>query len=125
MVKGVKPQLRTDKDAISYTKRVPEWLSPDAKKEWRRIMPLLIERKVVTEADMGSVENYVVSIGRIREIEREIQAKGLTPQLFRMQNQAAATARQLAAELGLTPVSRARPVIRDDKNEDELGEFDL
>jgi P27 family predicted phage terminase small subunit len=124
-VKGAKPQLKTDKDAISYAKRVPDWLSPDAKKEWRRIMPLLIERKILTDADMGSVENYCVSIGRIRETERLIQKDGLTPQLFRMQNQAAATARQLAAELGLTPVSRARPVIRDDQPEDEFAEFDL
>jgi P27 family predicted phage terminase small subunit len=122
-MKGAKPHLRTDKDAIAYTKRVPEWLSPDAKREWRRIMPMLIERKILTEADMGSVENYCVAIGRAREIERLIQSEGLTPQLFRMQNQAAATARQLAAELGLTPVSRSRPIVSDDAEpeDDPLG----
>lgn len=124
-MKGAKPQLRTDKDAIAYTKRAPEWLSPDAKKEWRRIMPLLIDRKILTDADMGSVENYCTMISRVREVERLIQSEGLTPALFRMQDKAAVTARQLAAELGLTPVSRARPVIRDDKADDELAEFDL
>lgn len=122
-MKGAKPHLRTDKDAIAYTKRVPEWLPPDAKKEWRRIMPLLIERKILTEADMGSVENYCVAIGRGREIERKIQSDGLTPQLFRMQDKAAQTSRQLAAELGLTPVSRSRPIVSDDAEpeDDPLG----
>lgn len=122
-MKGVKPAPRTDKDAITYTKRVPEWLSPDAKREWRRIMPLLIERKILTDADMGSVENYCVSIARVREIERLIQSEGLSAPLFRMQDKAAATARQLAAELGLTPVSRSRPMISDDAEpeDDPLG----
>jgi P27 family predicted phage terminase small subunit len=127
MVRGVKPTMRTDKAAISYTPRVPAWLSADAKTEWRRIMPLLIERKVVTDADMGSVENYCVSIGRVREIERLIQAEGgaIDARLFRMQDKAAQTARQLAAELGLTPVSRSRPVIRDDRPDDEIDALDI
>jgi P27 family predicted phage terminase small subunit len=86
-------------------------------------MPLLIERKILTEADMGSVENYCIAIGRVREIERQIQEEGLSPQLFRMQDKAAVTARLIAAELGLTPVSRSRPIINDDAEpeDDPLG----
>jgi P27 family predicted phage terminase small subunit len=123
MAKGVKPAVRTDRAAYNRAPPVPLWLSPDAKKEWKRIMPLLIERKILTEADMGSVENYCIAIGRVREIERQIQEEGLSPQLFRMQDKAAVTARLIAAELGLTPVSRSRPIINDDAEpeDDPLG----
>jgi phage terminase small subunit len=76
---------------------------------------------------MGSVENFCVAIGRIREIEKQIQkANDLDPKLFRMQDKATMTARQLAAELGLTPVSRSRPTIRDDKTTDnDFADLDL
>ena len=43
---------------------------------------------------------------------------GIDPKLFRMQDQAIKTARQLAAELGLTPVSRSRPSVRDEDEND-------
>lgn len=123
MAKGVKAAMRIERNGFSRAPRIPEWFSEEAKREWRRVMPLLIERKILTEADMGSVENYCVAIGRVREIERTIQADGLTPALFRMQDKAAVTARLIAAELGLTPVSRSRPVVQDDANEsdDPLG----
>jgi P27 family predicted phage terminase small subunit len=34
-------------------------------------------------------------------------------------------ARQLAAELGLTPVSRSRPTVRDESDDGDLGDLDL
>lgn len=123
-MKGNKPVLRTDKAAVSEVPRAPAWLSKDAKLEWRRIMPLLVERRILTEADMGSVESYCVATGRVREIERQIQAAGgdIDPRLFRMQDKAMQTGRQLAAELGLTPVSRSRPTIRtDEADADDLS----
>jgi P27 family predicted phage terminase small subunit len=118
-MRGRKPDLQTDPDAVNTVPRAPAWLSKDAQAEWRRIMPLLVERKILTDADYGMVEAYCVASGRIREIERLIQGDGdLDPRHFRMQDKAIQTARQLAAELGLTPVSRSRPVIRDDAGDD-------
>jgi P27 family predicted phage terminase small subunit len=120
-MKGDKPAIVTDKKAVSSVPKVPPWLSPDAKKEWRRVMPPLVDRRILTEADLGSLEHYCVACGRIREIERLIQAGGaaIDPATFRMQDKAMTTARQLAAELGLTPVSRSRPAVRDDNSEDD------
>jgi P27 family predicted phage terminase small subunit len=120
-VKGDKPAIVTDKKAVSRVPTVPSWLSSDAKREWRRVMPALVDRRILTEADLGSLEHYCVACGRIREIERLIQGGGavIDPATFRMQDKAMQTARQLAAELGLTPVSRSRPSVRDDGNEDD------
>lgn len=126
-MKGRKPQsILASGSTIEKVAAAPAWLSGDAKGEWRRIMPLLVERKILTAADMGGVENYCVAIGRTREIERLFRAAGgeIDPRLFRMQDKAIQTARQLAAELGLTPVSRSRPAMREDPADDD-SPFDL
>lgn len=71
-------------------------------------MPRLIADRIITKADLTGVENYCVATGRVREIERLFAAGGLDKTLFGMQNRAMQTARQLAAEYGLSPVSRTR-----------------
>ena len=124
-VRGTKPRMRPAEDALTRAPPVPGWLSKDAKAEWRRIMPSLASRRTLTAADMASVENYCVSVGRAREIEREIQgADTINGTLFRMQDKAMQTARQLAAELGLTPTSRNRPAMHGN-DDDEADDPDL
>lgn len=49
----------------------------------------------------------------LRGLEPDMQLK-----LIRVQDKAMASARQLAAELGLTPVSRSRPAIREDQDDE-------
>jgi len=111
-VKGRKPELASDCNAVEHIIPAPEWLSKFGRAEWRRVMPVLIERRILTEADYSTLASYCVAISRIRELEPLMRA-GIDPKLFRMQDQAIKTARQLAAELGLTPVSRNRPAVRD------------
>lgn len=120
-MKGTKPQLVIDKEAVTKAPAVPSWLSKDAKAEWRRVIPGLVKRKILTVADLGSLEHYCVACGHVRAVDRLIQAAGLVidPAMFRLQDKAMQTARQLAAELGLTPVSRSRPVMRGDDNENQ------
>lgn len=133
MVKGAKPTLQQDPAAVEAVPKPPAWLSKESKAEWRRIMPLLTERRILTEADMGGVENYCVAIGQVREMERIIRSEGAVFQsehgpkkhpAVAIQADAMTRARQLASELGLTPVSRSRPAIRDDENEDDLSGLD-
>lgn len=85
-------------------------------------MPDLVERRILTNADLGGLENYCVCIGRARQMEKAIQ-KEADPEMMlkfvRVQDKAMASARQLAAELGLTPVSRSRPAIREDGDDDD------
>jgi P27 family predicted phage terminase small subunit len=105
----------------------PAWLSKEAKAEWARCAPLLNERKTLTAADLGSFEAYCLAAGQVRQMERLIQkdghvittARGMRAHpALRIQADAMNRARLLAGELGLTPVSRKRPNIRDDGNED-------
>ncbi|SFJ24352.1 P27 family phage terminase small subunit [Bradyrhizobium sp. Gha] len=80
--------------------------------------PELAKRRILTPADLGCLESYCIAIGRIRELELLLRV-GMDPKLCRMQDKAMGTARQLAAELGLTPVSRSRPAVRDNDDQDD------
>jgi P27 family predicted phage terminase small subunit len=96
-------------------------------------MPLLIERRILTDADVGSVENYCVAIGQVRQMERLIAEQGHVVETqrgprahpaVRIQADAMTRARLLAAELGLTPVSRSRPAITEREDHD-LAALDI
>ncbi|MGE0853649.1 MAG: phage terminase small subunit P27 family [Hyphomicrobiaceae bacterium] len=119
-MRGRKPATIDSTDAITRVSAAPTWLSVSAKKEWRRVMPILVARRILTHADLGSLENYCIATGRVRDLERAIQLDGrIDPVLARLQDKAMSSARQLAAELGLTPVSRSRPSTRGER---DLGE---
>ncbi|CEG09484.1 putative phage terminase, small subunit, P27 family [Afipia felis] len=128
-MRGTKPNMKTDTAAVKALLRAPTWFSKDAKAEWHRVMPLLVERRILTEADLGSLENYCVAIGQVREMERTLQKEGHVVEIdgvpkrhpaVGIQSDAMTRARLLAAEMGLTPVSRSRPAIREDDEDDSL-----
>ncbi len=121
-LRGVKPPVSKSKDALTKTPPTPAYFSIYAAAEWKRIMPRLIKDRVLTKADLGGVEEYCIMRGVVREIEtnRGLNSGDIDPKLFGVQNRAAQTARQLAAEYGLSPVSRARiNGASDDEAEDD------
>lgn len=118
-LRGVKPAVAPDKDPLKTVPPAPKWMSKEARAEWRRVLPGLVARAVITDADLPGIENYCLAMGRVREIEQAFNATPLDKVLFGMQNRAMQTARQLAAEYGLSPVSRARVgSIADDDDDD-------
>lgn len=133
-MRGTKPVLVVDNGAIKRDQPAPKWMSADAKKEWKRVFPILIRRRILTVADLGSLENYCVAVGQVREMERVLQTEGYTYQgetgpkrhpATAIQSDAMTRARLLAAELGLTPVSRSRPAVRKEEDDEEPSPLDL
>lgn len=125
-MRGRKPNsIVAGSNPVLELPKAPAWLAKDAKAEWKRVTPILVsERKVLTEADLGTLESYCVATGTVRECARQLASDGLMlagkrHPLLGVQNAAMTTARLCAAELGLTPVSRSRPSIREDKEEDD------
>lgn len=109
-LRGVKPRVVADQEPLTRAPKPPAWFSVHARDEWKRIMPTLIGRRVICKADLAQVETYCEMTGLVRQITHERQLAGgiIDVKLFGVQNRAAQTARQLAATLGLDPVSRAR-----------------
>lgn len=137
-MRGTKPHLRIERDGLA-NRPPPEFLSEDAKAEWRRIVPILADRRILTEADVGSLENYCMAIGTVREMDRDVQKTGAVQKVYKLdkdgnsvlvsmrknpavsiRSDAMTQARLLAAELGATPVSRSRPAVADDDDDDDL-----
>lgn len=127
-MRGTKPIIREDPEAVTDISP-PAWLSPDARAEWSRVIPILTDRKILSAADLGSLENYCVAIGTVREMDRYLQEKGHIIDVegvprrnpaVGIQAEAMTRSLRLAAELGLTPVSRSRPTIRDDNDANPL-----
>lgn len=131
-MRGRKPAgIVSGSSPVTTAPNPPSWLSKDAKAEWRRVAPILVdERKVLTEADLGTLESYCIATGTVREAHRTLNRDGLMlagkrHPAFGMMNSAQTTARLCAAELGLTPVSRSRPAIRDDGESDDDNPLDI
>lgn len=109
-LRGIKPAVSADAEALTKAPPVPAYFSTYARAEWKRILPTLIARRLICRADLAQVETFCCMAGLVRQIETERQQAGgiIDPKLFGVQNRAAQTARQIAATLGLDPVSRAR-----------------
>jgi P27 family predicted phage terminase small subunit len=107
-LRGVKPTVSRDQNALTKAPSAPKHLSAYARAEWKRIMPGLVERGIITRGDLGGIEDLCTMRGFAREIEDAMRAAPLDRDLFGMLNRATQTARQLAAEYGLSPTSRAR-----------------
>lgn len=114
----------------SVSPKAPGWLPAEAKREWKRVVPILTQRRILTDADLGSLENYCLAIGQVRQCQTEIgkmssmfvESPRSAPRphpAFRLMHEAMRQARQLAAELGLTPVSRSRPSIAEPPEDDD------
>ncbi len=107
--RGVKPAPAKDAEALTKAPPAPAYLSAQAKAEWKRVMPQLIARRIITRADLAGVEAYCSAAGAARQIAELINAMPVPDlKLGGLQIRYMQTARQLASEYGLTPTSRAR-----------------
>lgn len=108
-LRGIKPALSPDRDPLTKAPPVPRRFTEHARAEWRRIMPQLIARRIITKADLAGVENYCLAIGAAKQIADHMATMALPDlKLGGLQIRYMQTAQRLAAEYGLTPTSRAR-----------------
>ena len=105
------------------TPHCPDWLSDEAKKAWRRLVPELRAMKVLTIADADALAAYCHTYARWREAEEFISKHGLVypirddkggikvmqqwPQVSIARN-LLLVLRGYQQEFGLTPASRSR-----------------
>lgn len=97
--------------------RCPKHLLPEARKEWKRLAPILMGVGLLTAADAVPFEAYCTSYARWLEVQAKITEEGSTyvdPQgrirpnpYIAIANQQLREIKSLAAEFGLTPSNRA------------------
>lgn len=119
-LRGVKPPISRDSSALTKAPAPPKHFTAYARAEWKRIMPSLIERGIITRDNLGGVENYCIAEGAVKQIASAMAALPVPDlKLGGLQIRYAQTARQLAAEYGLTPTSRARIGSASDNDDDD------
>lgn len=126
MTRGCKPTtIVPGSSPVTGIPKTPSYLAKEAKAEWRRVAPILIdERKVLTEADLSALENYVIAVATMRQAHKELHATGLLlggkrNPLSTILLQAQQQQLRAAGELGLTPAARSRATISDAASDDE------
>lgn len=112
----------------------PSWMETQAKKEWKRIVPELHRLELLTMVDHPSLVAYCQAYARFVECEKIIKKQGMTfetpngyvqqrPEIA-ISNNAQKIMKEFAAQFGLTPSSRGRLNLPDQKeNKDEFEEF--
>ncbi|KQN72403.1 phage terminase small subunit P27 family [Devosia sp. Leaf64] len=128
-MRGRKPStIVSGSSPVTDVPRPPSYMSRDAKAEWKRVAPILIvERKTLTEADLATLENYCIATGTMREAHRILTREGLVTAAGKKHpahgilNNAQTIHRLCAGVLGLTPVDRSRPAMRDEGDDEEAS----
>ncbi len=123
MTRGVKPAITPASNPVSSVPKAPAYLSKEAKAEWRRVALILADRKVLTEADIAALENYVISVATMRQAHRELQATGFLiggkrNPISTILTQAQQQQLRAAGELGLTPAARGRAAMMEAADDD-------
>lgn len=130
--KRFEKETDASKIRIEEAPLAPEWLDPIARGEWRRVAELLLEIKVLTEADISALEMYCKSYSRWKNAERELDDHGSTVMVMETKNggtymqqmpQVAIAqkyqtiCKNWMSEFGLTPSARAKGV-KQEKGDD-------
>lgn len=128
--RGRKAEPQPVADPVRAVPAAPRGMGVEARKEWRRVMPVLVERRVLSEADLHAAERFCEASGDIVIARAAIDRDGAyTPNrfgelkrhpAFNTLREATAEARRWAAELGLTPASRNRAGAHDDDEDNPL-----
>lgn len=127
MTRGLKPTtIVAGSSPVSGIPKAPAYLNREAKAEWRRVAPILtVERKVLTEADLATLETYCVHYGALRMAERAVSAGGLITAdgkrnpAYGVLKESSLLLIRCAGELGLTPSARSRASMNDLADDDE------
>ena len=53
----------------------PRWLPDEARREWRRVAPMLREKKVITAADRAALAAYCLSYARWQQAELALEPR--------------------------------------------------
>lgn len=113
----------------------PEWLEAEARAEWERLAPLLVERGV-TALDQGLLATYCQTYARWQQAEADLSRDGLTIKgcdkqgndfirlnpVARHADNLAKQLKGLADKLGLNPEARHR-MKQPEQTGDEMDSF--
>jgi P27 family predicted phage terminase small subunit len=138
---GKRPLAKNEPRPTPTAPGCPTWLSPEAKAEWRRVVPELDRIGMLSRVDRAALATYCEVWATFVTAQRDLHEHGLRIMAFRTESadgltiyvqpaknpsvqiarDSAAQVRQFCAEFGLTPSSRARIDLPERDDEDDLN----
>lgn len=126
MTRGLKPAtIVAGTSPVISVPKAPSYLSKEAKAEWRKVAPILVqERKVLTEADLPTLATYCAHVGMVQQAERAINRYGLIMEdgkrnpAYGVLKESSLLLVRCASVLGLTPSDRSRASMMEAADDD-------
>lgn len=107
----------------------PRHLDAHARREWRRLLPILLRMRVLTEADYIALANLCQTYSTMVQAQEQLSKAGLLYKsqsgyiqqspLLSIVNTCVETINKLCREFGLTPSSRCRLTVNPDEKADD------
>lgn len=110
----------------------PEWLSPEAKAEWDRVIPELMRLELVKAEDRAALAAYCETWATFKDAVETVQREGLTIEAKQgtLAHPAVAIARNTGKELrawanqfGLTPSAENALAVKEAGGDEEANPF--
>lgn len=109
--------------------KCPDWLAPEAKKEWRKLAPVLERLGILTEIDGNTLAAYCETVAQVKAASIALRDLPFEHPNYRKVavtlEKARDAMRHLGAELGLSPASRGRLNVAEPEEEDDPMELIL
>jgi len=130
---GRRPLNDREPQAPAEVPECPDFLDDEARAEWFRTAPMLQKMGLLTPADRAGLAAYCVAYSRWVAAERQVQRLGtivksplknfpMKSPYLTVADQALETMRKFMVEFGLTPSSRSRIRVPEDRG--AMDEFD-
>ncbi len=133
---GKRPLNKKEPEPAEGHLYCPQHLSKEARKEWRRIVPILYQMHIARKPDQAAIAAYCQTYGRWVDAERKMADLGdnalltktsngniIQSPLVGIANRSMELMLRFMVEFGLTPSSRSRIVSDKPNEEDEMTEY--
>lgn len=130
---GKRPLNQNEPKPKPIAPKCPSWLDKEAKREWKRVAPELERLGLLTVVDGAALAAYCQAYARWKQAEEIIKREGMTVTTesgyvmphpaVKIAEKAQQLIKAFCAEFGLTPSSRSRMSLPEQKEEDEFEEF--
>jgi P27 family predicted phage terminase small subunit len=130
---GKRPLNQNEPKPKPIAPKCPSWLDKEAKREWKRVAPELERLGLLTVVDGAALAAYCQAYSRWKQAEEIIKREGMTfttetgylmpHPAVKIAEKSMQLIKAFCAEFGLTPSSRCRMSLPEQKEDDEFEEF--
>lgn len=128
---GKRPLNQNEPKPLPIAPKCPPWLDTEARREWKRVAPELERLGLLTVVDGAALAAYCQAYSNMVQARRVLRKEGLTIEytnkagatntiphpMLKVEQDSARLVKTFCAEFGLTPSSRSRMSLPNEKGD--------